>query len=231
MSVLKDFQDVFARRRYHSYQPLSVDETDCSQSVKTNMFDKWTVAERVKKGHLHLDRNEVQLGWLMIGSAIAEDQWAVLSECDAAVERSPCDGQVYLKRGRIMMHIGKYEHAAQDFTRCIELDPTNVRAYNNRGNAYHRLKRHQIAIENYNAALEINPNFASAFLNRGLTYAASMNTESAIQDFTRAIELEPNNVKAYWNRYLLYKKLGQRSLASKDRKMAQMYSNTVKYNT
>ncbi len=101
---------------------------------------------------------------------------------NTALEKSPNSWYVYLNRGEFYLEIERYEEAAADLTRVIELYPryhSIYKIYAERGDACRKLGRHYSAIADYKTALSLRPNHAPALYGRGLSLAEiGMRTEA-----------------------------------------------------
>jgi tetratricopeptide (TPR) repeat protein len=112
---------------------------------------------------------------------------------NTALEKSPNSWYVYLNRGEFYLKIERYEEAAADFTRVIELYPKiydSYRVYTERGDCYRKLMRYITATADYDRALGIRPNYAPALFGRGLTYWESNRRDEALADLGRACGLK-----------------------------------------
>ncbi|MBN2223887.1 MAG: tetratricopeptide repeat protein [Deltaproteobacteria bacterium] len=110
-----------------------------------------------------------------------------------ALEMSPNSWYVLLNRGEFYLEIKRYEEAAADLTRVIELHPKYVYIYKihtMRGDSYRYLFRHDEAIAEYGRALDIRPNYAPARYGRGLTYWETGRRTEALADLGRACGLK-----------------------------------------
>jgi tetratricopeptide (TPR) repeat protein len=112
---------------------------------------------------------------------------------NAALEDSPDSWYVYRHRGEFYLKIERYEEAASDLGRVIELYPEiydGYRVYTERGDAYRMLGRPYDAIADYASALSIRPNHAPALFGRGLAFAAIGRDRDALADLGRACGLK-----------------------------------------
>ncbi len=110
-----------------------------------------------------------------------------------ALEKSPNSWYVYLNRGEFFLKIERYEEAAADLTRVVELYPKLnyiYKIYTERGDAYRMLGRHYDAIADYTTALSLRPNHAAALFGRGVSYAGVGRRTEALADLGRACGLK-----------------------------------------
>jgi tetratricopeptide (TPR) repeat protein len=92
---------------------------------------------------------------------------------NTALEKSPNSWYVYEHRGEFYLKIERYEDAAADLTRVIELYPeiyNDYQIYTERADCYRQLGRYITATADYERALGIRRNYAPALFGRGLTY-------------------------------------------------------------
>ena len=111
---------------------------------------------------------------------------------NTALEESPDSWYVYLHRGEFFLKIERYEEAAADLTKVIELYPDIYDSYNiyaERGDCYRKLLRYDAAIDDYNRAISIRPNHAPALFGRGLANFAVGRNMEALADLGHACGL------------------------------------------
>jgi tetratricopeptide (TPR) repeat protein len=112
---------------------------------------------------------------------------------NTALEKSPNSWYVYLNRGEFFLKIERYEEAAADLTRVVELYPKLnyiYKIYTERGDAYRMLGRHYDAIADYTTALSLRPNHAAALFGRGMSLAEVGRRTQALADLGRACGLK-----------------------------------------
>jgi tetratricopeptide (TPR) repeat protein len=112
----------------------------------------------------------------------------------------------YLARGREHAGQGRYDAAAADFDRAIELDPNHAPVYLYRAIMLMDQGRYAEAIADNTRVIEIEPSY-DAYYNRSLCYGHLGRYDEAIADCGRAIEIDPNIVDAYVNRGYMYPKI------------------------
>ncbi len=111
-------------------------------------------------------------------------------------------GKAYLDRGR-------FERAAEEFKRMIELEPDAVGAYNNLAVIYiDHLKDYRLAEKYIAASLALFPDYPAGYLNRGVIHLNNRRLKPAIADFEKALELDPDNLLAHYNLGACYTNLG-----------------------
>jgi tetratricopeptide (TPR) repeat protein len=112
---------------------------------------------------------------------------------NTALEKSPNSWYVLLNRGEFYYKIGRYEEAAHDLGKVIELYPKygNIyKVHTMRGDSYRYLSGHDEAIAEYDRALDIRPNYAPARYGRGLAYWEISRRTEALADLGRACGLK-----------------------------------------
>ncbi|XP_035257457.1 RNA polymerase II-associated protein 3 [Anguilla anguilla] len=98
-------------------------------------------------------------------------------------------GNAYFKEG-------KYEAAAESYTRGMEADATNALLPANRAMAYLKLQRYAEAEEDCSRAIALDATYAKAFARRGSARAALGKPREAREDFEQVLKLEPGNKQA-----------------------------------
>lgn len=112
---------------------------------------------------------------------------------NTALEKSPDSWYVHLHRGEFYLKIGRYEEAAADLSRVIELYPEihdNYRILSERGDCYRAIGYHNNAIADYTMALAVRPNHAPALYGRGVSLAEVGRNMEAAADLGRACGLK-----------------------------------------
>ena len=142
-----------------------------------------------------------------------------------AIELTPNDPKLYIKRGLAYYVRVRYDKALDDFNKAVELAPDSANVYVERGGFYSLLSKNDLAIADYTKAIEIEPKNINAFDGRGFAYKRTRDYEKAIADFSNAIELEPENRLHYINRGEMYEKTGKLDEALDD------YSVSIVYDT
>jgi len=110
------------------------------------------------------------------------------------------------QRGDIYLELDRYEEAAVDYTKSLEL-LIGAYAYGNRGRCYLLLERFEEALTDFDRAIEIEPEYTYAYGNRGIAYRLTDNYEKSLNDFNRAIELDQENDWWFYERALLYRRI------------------------
>jgi len=107
-------------------------------------------------------------------------------------------GMCYLKTGR-------YEEAASEFRRVLEINPdSNVTVRNFLGVAYASLGRYDEAVRQFNIVVKMDPAFISAYLNLGRIHETKGRYGEAIKDYLKIIL---NSSNSYY-RAVAYMRLG-----------------------
>lgn len=129
---------------------------------------------------------------------------------NAAVELSPTNPTLYIKRGEINVRGGDYDMALEDFTQAIQLNPKDYNVFMQLGNVYNIVGDSENATLNYTEAvgngltacttelcwttfIQLYPNLAAGYIGRGDIYRNSGEYRKAIDDYEKAIQIEPNN--------------------------------------
>lgn len=132
-----------------------------------------------------------------------------LNDFTEAIKSSPSNGNVFLPRGFLQIHMGNYKHAVDDLSEALRLIPaehlsnsisTAVGLYGARGHAYLWTGQFDSAIDDLTQAIRLDRNRFELYRDRGHSYQSLGNLERAIADYSKAIELEPANYELYYNR-------------------------------
>ena len=94
----------------------------------------------------------------------------------------------------------KWEEAAAEFTKALELNPELLDAWFSRGRCRINLGLNDGAIADFDKYLALNPASASAYNNRAYARECKGDHDGAIADYTKAIEQDASFAVAYGNR-------------------------------
>ena len=126
------------------------------------------------------------------------------------VAKAEGKARVHGNLGKAYLDAGRYEEAAREFRRMIELDPTFAGAYNNLAVIYiDHLKDYDKADKYIAASLELFPDYPAGYVNRGVICLNTRRLRPAIENFEKALELDPSNLLAHYNLGACYINLGE----------------------
>lgn len=117
-----------------------------------------------------------------------------------SIAASPSYWQGYSLRGSTYALMEKYEPAAADFTKAMELKKEpDALLLTLRGDCYNKLGLNDKAVEDYTKAVELDPKNADAFESMGYIYSLKGENDKAIPYYEKAIALHPKKGEAYNN--------------------------------
>lgn len=97
--------------------------------------------------------------------------------------------------GNSLFSEGKYDRAAEFYTRAIELDPTSspqkANCYANRAACFQQTHMYHDMVSDCNHALEINPSHVKALMRRGIAYEGMEKWKLALADYEAAQRISP----------------------------------------
>ncbi|MEX1254703.1 MAG: tetratricopeptide repeat protein [Dehalococcoidia bacterium] len=111
---------------------------------------------------------------------------------------------------------GKYEEAAELYSRASQVDPGNVDALPNLGAALFRMARYQEALDVISRALEQRPDDPASLTNLGTILVALGRPDEALDALTRAVAIEPDSPAALNGRGAALLELGRFEEATRD---------------
>ncbi|MBL7995442.1 tetratricopeptide repeat protein [bacterium] len=133
----------------------------------------------------------------------------------------------YLLRGNQFYGQGKWDEAAGDYTKSIELNPNNSGAYYNLGNVYKSKKDYGNAITNYRQSLTLDSTNLDAFRNLGLVYLENGKNAEAIALYLKALSVDDKNAASCYYAGMAYDKNGDAANAAKYYRRAIELDNTL----
>src|SRR3954452_6205143 len=90
---------------------------------------------------------------------------------------------------------GKYDAAAQAFTKAVEADPKDYSAHFNLALAYSFLGKDAEGVAEYRKALELKPGLYEAELNAGILLLRQKNPADALPLLAPAVEAKPDEFR------------------------------------
>jgi tetratricopeptide (TPR) repeat protein len=116
---------------------------------------------------------------------------------DQAITLSPGFFMAYMDRGVVYFKMGRFDPAAADLSKAIELgrpNPTLRFAYKLLGASYRKLDRPLDAVRVYSEYIDgMGSDDWDGIAQRGEAYAQAHETAKARQDYGRALQLSPDN--------------------------------------
>jgi len=138
------------------------------------LADAW-----IRRGHLHVNRNEYD---------------AALADFSKAIELDPKNADTYNSRAWVYGAKDNFASAYADYDKALTLDANSIDAYIGRGDL-HRMKSEEAqARAEYNKAIEVADTgnglyfVGGAYLGRGLLEMSRMNWAAAEKDLSLAIK-------------------------------------------
>jgi len=130
-----------------------------------------------------------------------QDSWTKLAqkECDNAVKLGNAGAAGHTCLGLVNDGTGRYQQAAAEFQRAIDLEPTNVDAYIGLALALEHRGAIDEAEKNYQAAISTQPGSPVGYNSLGTFYLRRKEYEKALSMFQKVIELAPEGYGAYVN--------------------------------
>jgi protein O-mannosyl-transferase len=149
----------------------------------------------------------VLLGWFTYQRNLVWQTPVSLWEDNVA--KAPGRARIHGNLGKAYLDKGRYEKAAEEFKKLIEIDPTFAGAYNNLAVIYiDHIKDYRLARKYIEASLALFPDYPAGYLNLGVIDLNNRKLRSAIKNFEKALELDPKSLLAYYNLGACYINLG-----------------------
>ncbi|MEA1928378.1 MAG: tetratricopeptide repeat protein, partial [Candidatus Auribacterota bacterium] len=149
----------------------------------------------------------VLLGWLTYQRNLVWQNPVSLWEDNVA--KAPGRARIHGNLGKAYLDQGRYERAAEEFKKLIEIDPTFAGAYNNLAVIYiDHIKDYRLARKYIEASLALFPDYPAGYLNLGVIDLNNRKLRAAIKNFEKTLELDPKNLLAYYNLGACYINLG-----------------------
>lgn len=132
-----------------------------------------------------------------------------LQTLDRSIQLKPDDANTYLKRGLVLMALGRPQVAVKSYERAIQLQPDFAQAYYNLGKALQQLKQMELAAASFTMAIRLKPDYAEAYTDRGHAEMDIGQLGHAVKSYEQAIRLKPDYAEIYLWRARALLELGQ----------------------
>lgn len=128
----------------------------------------------------------------------------------------PRDAREAYDAGLRLLKATRYEQAALNFSRTIDLTPGFAEAYRMRGRVYVSQSNSDAAIRDFTKVLELNPKDPSALVERGFAWLEKKAFPNAVADANGAIALDARSGRAYTLRATARRAMGDSRTAIED---------------
>ena len=142
-----------------------------------------------KRGECYLKKGDLE-------SAIKDFDRVIIELPD-----NPDYASVYKNRGTAYLGTGRFDHAAADFSKAIELKPGYANAFRLRGIVYCRKGEYNRAIEDFSVVIALKPNYAKTYYNRGIAWLHLGEWERAKSDLVTSSSMKMNTIAAFRDEY------------------------------
>ncbi len=158
-------------------------------------------------GNIYLSKGDHEKAALMFRKAILLD---------------PNEFMAYNSLGTILHALGRNDEAIATFLKAVKVNPEFYVGYYNLGLCYHASGDDTLAIAALEEAIRISGNYAKAYLTLANIFFAKKDYQKAAVLYRRTIDLSPTDPDAYANLALILDAFGERNLAEKLSRHAQI---------
>lgn len=120
------------------------------------------------------------------------------------------------RTGLSLMKAGKYEEAAKQFMKVLDINPNDDVAHDNLGSALRGMGKINEAIDEFNKAKSINPENETTHNNLGSAYYDQKRFDDAVVEFKEALRINPKSESARINLGITYSDMGRTEDAIKE---------------
>jgi serine/threonine-protein kinase len=131
------------------------------------------------------------------------------ADCTKAVQLGNAGAGGHLCLGVLASGTGKYEEAATEFKRAIELDPTTDQAYIGLAQVYTKLNKLEDAEKTFQRLILLRPQYYRGYSALGSFYLQQAQYDRAVPMFLKVSELAPESFQGYSNLGAAYLYLGR----------------------
>jgi tetratricopeptide (TPR) repeat protein len=183
--------------------------------VNPNEFEKPVVLIPVMAEDVARQQRRQVTKWVAVGIVVA---LAALFAYKRIAD--PRDAREAYDAGLRLLKATRYEQAALNFSRTIDLKPDFVDAYRMRARVYIAQSNSDSAIRDFTKVLELNPRDSHALVERGFAWLDKKSYANAVADATGAISLDAKLGRAYTLRATARRAMGESTKAIEDFTMA-----------
>jgi len=112
------------------------------------------------------------------------------------------DSELYFSKGLLAFDEGRFDEAAIEFEKALQIDSENPNILFQLGKTYNRLKSFDESVEPLEKALKINPQIKGINYESGVAYFNTGEFEKALNEFDITIEKEPERGEGYYYKAL-----------------------------
>ena len=126
-----------------------------------------------------------------------------------AIQISPEDSQLHLRRGQFLGQIGQHRAALGNIARAAELEPRRFDVMLAYGAALSACNELPASLMAFQAARKLNPNHPGVLSNCGWLLVQLQRFDEALAVLDRALDIAPGHAGARWNRSLCLLTMGR----------------------
>ena len=158
----------------------------------------WPKAEAAITKALELDSTlaEARHGLAAIQWIYHRDWVGAEREFRSAIQLNANDGEAHNHYSGFLVAKGRFDEAAAEVRRALELAPLSVRFISNLGKTYYYARRYDESIRQYRQALELDPKGASVHEALGDAYQRTGLERAAVAEWRTALTLAGDAVLA-----------------------------------
>jgi tetratricopeptide (TPR) repeat protein len=204
------------KREIAEGRPLASEE-ECARYLAYNDWIRQKTAEKVLNEFLkeppftnqlyhneQIVRKERELR--ILTDALTPDKMnQIEQEYQWAIRQKQSDPWLYWKYGLMLEDLEKFNVAAEQFHKVINLAPNHYEAYARLGFIYGAGGDLDAALEYNLKAVNIYPSFSEAYYNLGLSYQLKGMYNESVESYSKSIRIIPQQSRAYNNlAFVLY---------------------------
>jgi tetratricopeptide (TPR) repeat protein len=140
-----------------------------------------------------------------------ENHWAsqARTSCEKAISMDSNKAESHTCLGMVYTGTGKYDDAANEYRRAVEIEPTNDDAIRGLASAYAKLGKADEAEKTFQVAIAVRPQYWRNYNSLGALYITEARYEDAAKMFAQVVSLSPDSFRGYSNLGATYVRLGR----------------------
>jgi len=140
----------------------------------------------------------------------------MVESLEEAEVRNPDVAQVHRMNGRVLDNSGRYDQAAAEYLRAIELEPGNSDTYRRLGWSYEENKQPNDALAAYQQAVALDPASSVNHLQLGGFYQMRSDYATAAREDEQAARLAPGSAEVHFSLGTIYEYQGRFAQAERE---------------
>lgn len=177
------------------------------------------------------DKYLTALKWQGVMNAEMDDNEAAVESYDKAILLDPMNHDLYVRRARVLVRLGRTNDAIRDLFFAADLDPSAKRCHFYLGDLYLKDGKIDLALKSYDRAIAIDAEYSDAHAGKAFALVKKNDSEGALAEIDRAIETVKSKPLRFWlKKAEILRQFGQEEEAKQAEEKARALLMSTKIN-